>query len=193
MKRMSLPIALASKSPRRQQLLKEAGFQFRVVLPNIEEIYPADLDPELVPSYLSSLKAKGALNLIEEKEIILAADSIVIQNQKIYEKPIDRANAIEILETLSGNTHQVITGVTLLSSNGKESTFSSSTQVTMDTLTSEEIAFYVDNFNPYDKAGAYGIQEWIGHCKITKIEGSYLNVMGLPVDLVYSNLGNWLI
>ncbi len=188
---MSLPIALASKSPRRQQLLQEAGFKFRVVLPNVEEIYPDDLAPELVPSFLSSLKAKGALPLIKEHEIILAADSIVIQDNKIYEKPTDRANAIEILETLSGNVHQVITGVTLLSSDGMESTFSGLTHVTLEELTPQEIEFYVDNYNPYDKAGAYGIQEWIGHCKISKIEGSYLNVMGLPVDLVYKHLGPW--
>ena len=192
MKRMSLPIALASKSPRRQQLLQEAGFNFRVVLPNVEEIYPKSLAPELVPAYLSSLKAHGALGLIEPHETILAADSIVILDHKIYEKPTNRANAIEILETLSGNTHQVITGVTLLSSDKKERTFSGLTQVTLETLTTEEIEFYVDNFNPYDKAGAYGIQEWIGHCKISKIQGSYLNVMGLPIDLVYKNLEDWL-
>jgi len=189
MKRMSLAIALASKSPRRRQLLQEAGFNFRIVLPNVEEIYPEDLTPELVPTFLSSLKAKGALPLIKKNEIILAADSIVVQNDRIYEKPTDRANALEILSTLSGNVHQVITGVTLLSSDGKEKTFSSLTQVTMEELTPAEIEFYVDHFNPYDKAGAYGIQEWIGHCKISKIDGSYLNVMGLPVDMVYRNLG----
>ncbi len=192
MKRMSLSIALASKSPRRQQLLQEAGFQFRVVLPNIEEIYPDDLNPSLVPAYLSTLKAKGALHMIEEHEIILAADSVVIQDGRIYEKPTDRDHALEILSSLSGNIHQVVTGVTLLSSLGKERTFSSFTEVTMEKLSPEEIEFYVDNFNPYDKAGAYGIQEWIGHCKISKINGSYLNVMGLPVDLVYQHLGAFL-
>ncbi len=192
MKRMSLSIALASKSPRRQQLLQEAGFQFRVVLPNIEEIYPDDLNPTLVPAYLSALKAKGALHMIEKHEIILAADSVVIQNGRIYEKPTDRDHALEILSSLSGNIHQVVTGGTLLSSLGKERTFSSFTEVTMEKLSHEEIEFYVDNFNPYDKAGAYGIQEWIGHCKISKISGSYLNVMGLPVDLVYLHLGAFL-
>jgi len=185
------PIALASKSPRRQQLLKEAGFQFRVVLPNVEEIYPDDLDPELVPAFLSSIKANGALPFINKNEVILAADSVVIQNDKIFEKPRDRAQAIEILKTLSGKTHQVITGITLLSFAGIERTFSSLTHVTMEKLTLEEIEYYIDNFNPYDKAGAYGIQEWIGHCKISKIDGSYLNVMGLPVDLVYRELKAW--
>ncbi|HHB78839.1 MAG TPA: septum formation protein Maf [Saprospiraceae bacterium] len=188
---MSLSIALASKSPRRQKLLKEAGFQFRVVLPNIEENYPQDLAPELVPSFLSAKKAQGAINLVKDTEITLAADSIVILDKKIYEKPTNRNHAVDILQSLSGKTHQVITGVTLLSQK-KEITFSSLTHVSMEPLTLQEINYYIDNFNPFDKAGAYGIQEWIGHCKISKIEGSYLNVMGLPVNLVYKNLKNFL-
>lgn len=191
MQRMALSIALASKSPRRQQLLTEAGFQFRVVLPNAEEIYPDDLDPNLVPAYLSAIKAHAAIPLASAHEIILAADSIVILDKQIFEKPNDRDDAIRILQTLSGKTHQVITGVTLLSTD-KEVSFSSLTQVTMEPLSDAEVAYYIDNFNPYDKAGAYGIQEWIGHCKISNINGSYLNVMGLPVDLVFQRLGEFL-
>lgn len=185
---MSLHIALASKSPRRQQLLQEAGFNFRIILPNIEENYPSNLTPQEVPSFLSAKKAYAAIPLANPHEVILAADSIVILDGEIFEKPVDRTQAITILETLSGKTHQVITGVTLLAQNGKEITFSSLTNVSMEPLTAQEIDYYIDHYNPFDKAGAYGIQEWIGHCKISKIDGSYLNVMGLPVDLVYKNL-----
>ena len=189
---MSLPIALASKSPRRQQLLREAGFRFRVVLPNIEEIYPEDLAPTMVPEYLSDLKAQAALPLIQPDEIILAADSIVLLGHQIFEKPKDRADAVRILQTLSGKTHQVITGVTLRTK-AKKISFSGYTDVTMEPLSPTEIDYYIDHYNPYDKAGAYGIQEWIGHCKISNINGSYLNVMGLPVDLVYKELENFIV
>ncbi len=187
MKIMSIPIALASKSPRRQQLLQEAGFQFRVVLPNAEEIYPAEMDPKEVPCFLSQIKAKAAIPLAKPEEVILAADTIVIFEDTIYEKPKDREGAIRILQALSGNTHEVITGVTLLSPK-KEMSFCGHTSVTMEALSLDEINFYIDNFNPFDKAGAYGIQEWIGHCKVASITGSYLNVMGLPVNLVYKHL-----
>lgn len=184
---MQIPIALASKSPRRQQLLQEAGFNFRVVLPNADEIYDESMNPEDVPIFLSKIKAQAAIHLTKTSEVILAADSIVILDRQIFEKPTNKLDATNILKSLSGKTHKVITGVTLLTPN-KEVSFAGHSLVTMEPLSSDEIEYYISNYNPYDKAGAYGIQEWIGHCKISNIQGSYLNVMGLPVDLVYKHL-----
>ena len=139
---MSIPIALASKSPRRHQLLQEAGFHFRVVLPNAKEDYPSDMNPEEVPGFLSKIKAKAAIPLAQPGEVILAADSIVILKGVIFEKPKDKTDAIRILQSLSGKTHEVITGVTLLSPK-KEVTFSGHTIVTLADLSIQEINYYI--------------------------------------------------
>lgn len=180
-------LILASKSPRRSQLLKEAGIEFEIKTKEVEEDYPESLAVEEVAPYLARKKAIESIDLIAEDEILLAADSVVIINNKIYGKPKDKADAIATLQALSGNMHLVITGVCLLSKE-KEKTFSSITKVYFEELSLEEIEFYIDQFQPFDKAGAYAIQEWIGLCKIQKIEGTFANVMGLPVSLIYKEL-----
>jgi septum formation protein len=180
-------ILLASKSPRRHQLLREAGFNFEVKTMDIEEIYPEDLPNREVAAYLAELKATAAKHLLKNGEILLTADTIVIQDNIIYGKPKDRADAINILKKLSANMHEVITGVCLMSAE-KSHTFSTISKVYFEPISDEEIAYYLDNYQPYDKAGAYAIQEWIGHCKISKIEGTYSNIMGLPMETVYKKL-----
>lgn len=183
-------IILASKSPRRSQLLKEAGIPFTVKAKDVDESFPADLPSEQVAEFIAKKKASASLDLIGPNDILLTADSIVVLDDEIYEKPKDYADAVRILTKLSGSVHQVITGVCMLSQN-KEVVFSSISNVHIETLSSQEIEYYVKNFEPYDKAGSYAIQEWIGLCKISKIEGTYTNIMGLPVDRVYQELITW--
>lgn len=180
-------IILASKSPRRQQLLREAGFDFEIKTNSIEEIYPETLPIREVPAYLSALKADACESFLEKDKVLLTADSVVIINNKIYGKPKDAEDAFQTIKALSGNIHEVITGVTLRTTD-KSVTFSDVAYVHFDTLTDEEIRFYIHHYKPYDKAGAYAIQEWIGLTKIIKIDGSYYNIMGLPVQKVYQYL-----
>ena len=180
-------IILASGSPRRRHLLEEMGVEFQSVSKEVEEVYPDGLGPAEVAEYLSILKA-NAFSIEElENELIITADTVVTIDGKILGKPADRDDAIKILRKLSGKCHQVITGVTLKTKN-KQHTFSVSTDVVFKDLTLDEIKYYIDNYKPYDKAGAYGIQEWIGHVAIEKIEGSYFNVMGLPTHQLYEQL-----
>lgn len=185
--RWNRPLILASKSPRRSQLLSQAGFEFTIHTKDTEESYPSHLLPEQVPSFLAEKKAVACQSFIQEDAVLIAADTIVIQTGTIYEKPTDRADAVRILSTLSGNMHEVITGVCLLSKD-KKVIFSGHSKVFFAPISSAEIDYYIDTYQPYDKAGAYAIQEWIGLCKIIKIEGTYANIMGLPVDLVYGQL-----
>jgi septum formation protein len=182
-------IILASQSPRRQQLLREAGFTNFIVKPmDVDETPPPQYAAEKLGEYLAEKKAEAARSLLGvEGDVILASDTTVVLNGKLYEKPLDKADAIRILSELSGNMHRVITGVCLLSKN-KKRVFSDVSKVYFDTLTAAEIEFYIDTYNPYDKAGAYGVQEWLGHCKIRKIEGSYENIMGLPTYKVFKEL-----
>lgn len=180
-------IILASKSPRRSQLLKEAGFQFEIKTKEISEDYPAALKAEKVPAYLAEKKAELSKDFLESGKILLAADSVVILDDIIFEKPKDHEDAVRILSALSGNEHQVITGVCLLSQKNKK-VFSGISKVQFEVLSEDEIEFYINNYQPYDKAGAYAIQEWIGLCKISKIEGTYSNIMGLPMEQVYREL-----
>lgn len=181
-------IILASKSPRRSQLLTEAGFDFEIKVKEVEENYPADLKAEEVAPFLARKKARASTDFItQENEILLAADSIVVLNNTIYGKPKDYDDAFSIIRTLSGSMHKVITGVCLVSKT-KERVFSGISNVYMNELSDEEIEYYIKTYEPYDKAGAYAIQEWIGLCKIAKIEGTYSNIMGLPVDLVFDEL-----
>ena len=187
MKVLQQKIILASKSPRRRQLLEQAGFHFEVKTQDTPEDYPDTLPAEQVAPYLAEKKAAASAGLMGEGEVLLTADSVVILNGKIYEKPQDRADAHRILRELSGQKHRVITGVCLMNKADKR-VFSGISDVHFDVLTAEEIDHYVDTYQPYDKAGAYAIQEWIGLCKISKIEGTYANIMGLPVDLVYREL-----
>jgi septum formation protein len=182
-------IILASSSPRRQYLMKEAGFTFTVEKPDVEEDFPAMLPAEQVARYLAAKKAEY-FRLKMHDEIIVTADTVVILNNTIMNKPQDRAEAIKMLSDLSGQTHKVMTGVCILSKE-REETFDDTTEVTFVKLTPAEIEFYVDTYKPYDKAGAYGAQDWIGMVAIDKITGSYFNVMGLPIHKVYQHLKNW--
>lgn len=183
-------ILLASKSPRRQELLSAAGLKFQLIDVDVEESYPDDMAVENVPEYLARKKAEAAVPLLANGQLILAADSVVIMNGDIYGKPGDRQHAIEMIRALSGHKHLVITGV-FICDNLNGVGFSEYTYVWFDKLSDEEIIYYVDHFKPYDKAGAYGIQEWIGWAKVSRIEGSYANVMGLPVQRVYEEVNNW--
>lgn len=181
-------IILASGSPRRQELLKGLGIDFEIRVPDVEESYPEHLRHSDVAVYLSQLKANSFR--VEElcgNCLVIAADTIVCLEDKILPKPANREEAIQMLKQLSGTVHDVITGVTLRSSSSSTSFFSN-TRVYFKELAMDEIAHYVDHCKPYDKAGAYGIQEWIGHIGIRRIEGCYFNVVGLPVQKLYAEL-----
>jgi septum formation protein len=182
-------IILASQSPRRKQLLREAGFTNFVVKPmDVDETPPPQYPAEKLAAYLAEIKAEAARPFLGiEGDIILASDTTVVLNKKLYEKPLDVEDARRILRDLSGNMHEVITGVCLLSKK-KKRVFSDIAKVYFDTLSESEIDFYIEKYKPFDKAGAYGVQEWIGHCKIRKIVGSYENIMGLPTYKVFKEL-----
>ena len=184
-------IILASRSPRRQQLLGEMGIKFDVVVRDYDESYPDDLKGKEIAIYLAREKAASFIGEIKDNEIVITADTIVWCNGKVLGKPSDAEDAKKMIRELSGNTHEVITGVTLLSAS-KEKTFTDTTLVTFEELSEEEISFYVENYKPFDKAGAYGIQEWIGITACTRIEGSYFNVVGLPVQKLYCELGEFI-
>lgn len=180
-------LILASASPRRQQLMKDAGFTFEIRLKDIEETYPRELALEKVPEYLSRVKAEAFRGELKPDEVLVTADTVVCIHDKILGKPADRADAIRMLQELSGNRHLVITGVSVTTRTEQHS-FSALTNVFFKILSIEEIEFYVDTYKPFDKAGAYGIQEWIGYIGIERIEGSFYNVMGLPVQKLYETL-----
>jgi septum formation protein len=182
---------LASRSPRRQQLLKELGLDFDIVTIDYEEDYPPNLSGADIAEYLAHQKADQFKDRITDNDIVITADTIVWCNNKVLDKPSDHKEAFNILRTISGQTHEVITGVTFLS-NLSEFTFSETTRVTFDHLSDEEINFYIKEFKPFDKAGAYGIQEWIGLVGIISIEGSYFNVMGLPVQKLFIELKKYI-
>ena len=186
--RPDLDLVLASKSPRRSYLLEQAGIPFTVRTADVEEIYPPDTPVAEVAPYLARLKARGARHLLRsDREVLLTADSVVIIDDRIYGKPTGRDDAIATITLLAGRQHSVITGCCLTSST-KEEVFSSRAEVYMHPISRREIEAYVDRYAPYDKAGAYAIQEWIGLAKIRRIDGTYPTVMGLPVDLVYDRL-----
>ena len=178
---------LASKSPRRNQLLKSLGIEFKIKTKGVEEIYPDNLTKEEIPVFLAELKAKPFLAELKINDLLITADTIVWFNGKVLGKPKDKLEAIQMLQQLSGNEHQVISGVCLTSSHKKKSFYSVS-NVKFKILTNSEIEYYVAEFEPYDKAGAYGIQEWIGSIGITHIEGSFYNVMGLPIQKLYEQI-----
>ncbi len=180
-------IILASRSPRRQQILEELGLKFTVLVKEYDETYPEYLKGESIALLLAGKKAAMFRDKLMPDEIVITADTIVWCNNMILGKPSGKEEAYEMIRILSGNTHEVITGVTLLSAAGERS-FSDTTRVTFDILTDEEIYYYIRNFEPFDKAGAYGIQEWIGLAACSRIEGSYFNVVGLPVHKLYREL-----
>ena len=181
-------LLLASKSPRRRELLGMLDMPFEIIeIRNVEETYPHDLEKEKVPEYLSRLKADAYKDELKKGDILITADTVVILDNEIIGKPTDLSDAKAMLHKLSGRVHRVVTGVTL-SSIKKSATFSTVTDVTFAPLTDDEIDYYVDKFKPLDKAGAYGIQEWIGAVGVAGIDGSYYNVMGLPVHRLYNEL-----
>jgi len=180
-------IILASRSPRRKQLLEELGLSFETEDRNWTEKYPVYLKGEEIALFLAVEKANAFRAEIKDNEIVITADTIVWCNDRILDKPAGRNEARSILKKISGNTHEVITGVCLMSST-KQTSFFSSTKVTFAEISDDEIEYYICNYSPYDKAGAYGIQEWIGLAACSHIEGSYFNVMGLPVEQVYHEL-----
>ncbi len=181
-------IYLASQSPRRQQLMRDAGLEFEVINKDgIEEVYPQNLKKEEIPEHLAMLKAKAYPEIIESDAILITADTIDWQKGKVLGKPKNEKEAFRMLKSLSGEEHWVITGV-CITSKEKQVVFHTATTVFFSDLSDSEIQFYIKNFKPYDKAGAYGIQEWIGHIGIERIEGSYFNVMGLPIQRLYQKL-----
>lgn len=183
-------IILASASPRRQQLLKKLGIDFTVEVKPIDETAPKELKAQEIPLYLSQKKAAEFKNTIDDNTIVITADTIVWINEKEIGKPKDYADAVNMLQTLSGNMHEVFTGVTLTSKN-KSNSFFVTTKVFFKPLSEQEITYYLDTYKPFDKAGSYGIQEWLGYIGIEKIEGSYFNVMGLPLKELYEELGRF--
>lgn len=184
---MDCKLILASSSPRRRQLMTEAGFEFEVRTKEVNETYPADLLPEEVPEYLAVLKAAAFREDLQENEILITADTVVCIHGKVVGKPHNREKALEMLRELSGNKHTVVSGL-CLSTRERQQSCSVKTDVYFRELSEEEMVYYTDRYRPLDKAGAYGIQEWIGYVGIERIEGSFYNVMGLPVQTLYQQL-----
>lgn len=182
-------IILASQSPRRKELLTLANIPFTVANIHVEEVYPVSLDVNEVPEYLARLKAEAFTGL-KSHELIVAADTVVIHDGKIFGKPVDYNDAMNMLEALSGRTHTVITGVCFKTFD-KIHAFSEQTEVTFYPLTRQQIEFYVNTYKPFDKAGSYAVQEWIGVHGIRRINGCYFNVMGLPVSRMMRELNQF--
>lgn len=181
-------VVLASNSPRRRELLADLGIDFKVrTIKGIDESYPRDMPVLEIAEFISQKKAQAYQRLMGENEIIITADTVVILGNEVLGKPANTADACHMLRQLSGNTHKVVTGVTIVMP-GRMSSFSAVTDVEFAQLSDEDINFYVDNYRPLDKAGAYGIQEWIGCMGVRHINGSFYNVMGLPLHRLYSEL-----
>jgi len=183
-------IILASGSPRRQQFFKDLDLDFEIRLKEIEEIYPPNLIEEDITDYLAVLKSDAFEGGLQKNEILITSDTIVWHEKKALEKPKDYEDAFLMLQSLSNKTHKVITSV-CFKTKDKVNVISETTKVTFHPLSDAEIKYYLDNYQPFDKAGSYGIQEWIGFIGVAKIDGSYPNVMGLPVDKVYQYLSNF--
>ena len=183
-------IVLASGSPRRQQFFKDLGLDYEIRLREIDEVYPNHLKADEITDYLAELKGKAFEGNLNDKEILITSDTIVWHNDKALGKPKDAKDAFEMLKRLSNETHQVITSVSF-KTNDKVTTFHDYTEVTFTVLTDEMIQYYIENFKPFDKAGSYGIQDWIGLVGVKSINGSYTNVMGLPTHLVFDYFKNF--
>ncbi len=180
-------IILASSSPRRQQFFKDLDLDFEIRLKEIEEIFPNTLKGEEITNYLSILKANAFEGELQDNELLITSDTIVWHQNRPLGKPKDAQEAFEILQSLSNNTHEVITSVCFKTKH-KTEVISETTKVTFNALSDEAIRYYLDHYQPFDKAGAYGIQEWIGFIGVSKVEGSYTNVMGMPTDKVFAYL-----
>ena len=178
-------VILASNSPRRKELLAGLGVDYEVrTLPDVDESYPETLQGADIPLYIAKEKADAYVAMMQPGELMITADTIVWLDGKVLGKPRDREDALQMLRTMSGRTHEVFTGVCITTTDWQRS-FTAQTEVRFATLSEEEIAYYVDNFQPMDKAGAYGVQEWIGFIGVENISGSYYNIMGLPVQKLY--------
>ena len=185
---LDFELILASKSPRRQQLLKDLGFDFKVVTKDVDESFPSQLQAQEIPLYLCEHKANSFTEeLKSDKTLVITADTIVWIENQVLNKPENFDDAVRMLQLLSGKMHEVFTGVCLKSKH-KTKTFYAATKVYFKPLSADEIHYYITNYKPYDKAGAYGAQEWMGYVGVEKIEGSYFNVMGLPVKELYEEL-----
>lgn len=181
-------IVLASKSPRRRELLESLGLEFTTkVLPDIDESYPESVPTAGIPLYIAKEKADAYMDQLDDETLLITADTLVIVDDQVLGKPANAEEATQMLHLISGRTHHVITGVCLTTSQHQEC-FSVTTEVTFKTLTDSEISYYVSHYKPFDKAGAYGIQEWIGYVGVTGLKGSYYNVMGLPVQKIWEHL-----
>jgi len=180
-------IILASQSPRRQKLLKQLGFDFTLKTVEVEETYPPGLRMEEIPVFLAERKAMPFNGTLKGKDLLITADTIVWHENRVLGKPQNREQAIDMLSSLSNKKHQVVTGV-CLKSEKKQKSFYAVSSVFFTSLRPEEITYYIDRYHPFDKAGAYGIQEWIGTIGISRIEGSFYNVMGLPVQKLYHEI-----
>lgn len=181
-------VILASNSPRRKDLLAGLGVEYEVrTMPDVDESYPSTLKGADIPLYISQEKANAYRSMLQSDELMITADTIVWLEGEVLGKPADRAEAISMLQRMSGRTHEVYTGVSITTTEWQRS-FAVQTEVKFATLTNEEIVYYVDRFQPMDKAGAYGVQEWIGFIGVEHIEGSYFNIMGLPVQRLYKEL-----
>lgn len=182
-------VILASKSPRRQQLIKDLNIPFIIKTKEVEEVYPKHLKGREIADFLADLKAEPFKDELTQTDLLITSDTIVWHNNKALGKPKDYNDAFKMLKNLSDNTHQVITSICISNKNFKK-IFNDTTNVTFKKLSDDEVHYYIENFQPFDKAGAYGIQEWIGKVAITKIEGSYFNVMGFPIHKLYKELIN---
>ncbi|MBD8983083.1 MAG: septum formation protein Maf [Bacteroides cellulosilyticus] len=181
-------VILASGSPRRRELMAGLGVNYEVrILPDVDESYPDTLQGEEIPLYIAKEKADAYIPMMQLDELIITADTIVWLDGKVLGKPRDREDALQMLRTMSGRTHEVFTGVCITTTDWQRS-FTAQTEVRFATLSEDEIIYYVDNFKPMDKAGAYGVQEWIGFIGVENISGSYYNIMGLPVQRLYREL-----
>lgn len=181
-------VILVSNSPRRKELLAGLGVDYEVrTLPDVDESYPEILQGADIPLYIAKEKADAYVAMMQPGELMITADTIVWLDGKVLGKPRDREDALQMLRTMSGRTHEVFTGVCITTTDWQRS-FTAQTEVRFATLSEEEIAYYVDNFQPMDKAGAYGVQEWIGFIGVENISGSYYNIMGLPVQKLYREL-----
>lgn len=181
-------VILASESPRRRELMAGLGVNYEVrILPDVDESYPDTLQGEEIPLYIAKEKADAYIPMMQPDELIITADTIVWLDGEVLGKPRDREDALQMLRTMSGRTHEVFTGVCITTTDWQRS-FTAQTEVRFATLSEDEIIYYVDNFKPMDKAGAYGVQEWIGFIGVENISGSYYNIMGLPVQKLYREL-----
>lgn len=188
----NIKVILASKSPRRRELLSIIEPDY-VTAPDreVEESYPADMPADEVPAYLSRLKSDAYASDLPDRAVLVTADTVVVLDGRILGKPADEAEAVEMLGALAGRTHHVVTGVTLRARGMEPDTFSVSTEVTFAPLSDDDIRYYVDRYRPLDKAGAYGIQEWIGAAAVEKINGSHYNVVGLPLHRLFHRLRDY--